>query len=126
MPGPLFTFAAFLGASINAGAGILSGGFGALVCLLAIFAPSFLLIVGVLPFWARLRRITRAQAALSGVNAAVVGLLLAALYQPIWTSAVQGLGDVVLVLVALAALTWWKRPPWQVVIASIIAGWLAG
>ena len=64
-----------------------TGWLGGLVCLLAIFAPSFLLVVGALPFWERLRRNTRTQAALLGINAAVVGLLLAALYQPVWTSA---------------------------------------
>ncbi|MCU7782000.1 chromate efflux transporter [Lelliottia amnigena] len=121
VPGPLFTFAAFLGASLNHGP---SGWFGGLVCLLAIFAPSFLLIVGALPFWEHLRRNTRVQAALLGVNAAVVGLLLAALYQPVWTSAIHTPQDFILALLALVALLFWKLPPWLVVVSSAIAGWL--
>jgi len=120
VPGPLFTFAAFLGASLNHGP---SGWLGGLVCLLAIFAPSFLLIVGALPFWEHLRRNTRAQAALLGVNAAVVGLLLAALYQPVWTSAIHAPQYFILALLALVALLFWKLPPWLVVVSSAIAGW---
>ena len=121
VPGPLFTFAAFLGASMNNAS---SGWLGGLVCLLAIFAPSFLLVVGALPFWERLRRNTRTQAALSGINAAVVGLLLAALYQPVWTSAIHAPPDFALALVALVALMFWKLPPWLVVVGSGVAGWL--
>ncbi|ASM18525.1 chromate transporter [Serratia marcescens] len=121
VPGPLFTFAAFLGASMNQAP---SGWLGGLVCLLAIFAPSFLLIVGALPFWESLRRNTRTQAALQGVNAAVVGLLLAALYQPVWTSAIHAPQDFGLALVALVALMFWKLPPWLVVVSSGAAGWL--
>ena len=121
VPGPLFTFAAFLGASMN---GAPSGWLGGAIALLAIFAPSFLLVLGVLPFWERLRRNTRTQAALLGVNAAVVGLLLAALYQPVWTSAIHAPRDFGLALVALAALVFWKLPPWLVVVGSGAAGWL--
>lgn len=121
VPGPLFTFAAFLGASMNDSP---SGWIGGLICLLAIFAPSFLLIVGVLPFWERLRRNVRTQAALSGINAAVVGLLLAALYQPVWTSAIHAPQDFGLAVVALVALMFWKLPPWLVVVGSGVAGWL--
>ncbi|MCK9506306.1 MAG: chromate transporter, partial [Porticoccaceae bacterium] len=121
VPGPLFTFAAFLGASMNQTP---SGWLGGLVCMLAIFAPSFLLVVGALPFWERLRRNTRTQAALLGINAAVVGLLLAALYQPVWTSAVHAPQDFGLALVALVSLMFWKLPPWLVVVGSGIAGWL--
>lgn len=121
VPGPLFTFAAFLGASMNDSP---SGWVGGLICLLAIFAPSFLLIVGVLPFWERLRRNVRTQAALSGINAAVVGLLLAALYQPVWTSAIHAPQDFGLAVVALVALMFWKLPPWLVVVGSGVAGWL--
>lgn len=121
VPGPLFTFAAFLGASMNQAP---SGWFGGLVCLLAIFAPSFLLVVGALPFWERLRRNSRTQAALLGINAAVVGLLLAALYQPVWTSAIHAPQDFGLALVALVALMFWKLPPWLVVVGSGVAGWL--
>ena len=121
VPGPLFTFAAFLGASMNQAP---SGWFGGLVCLLAIFAPSFLLVVGALPFWEHLRRNSRTQAALLGINAAVVGLLLAALYQPVWTSAIHAPQDFGLALVALVALMFWKLPPWLVVVGSGVAGWL--
>ncbi|MDO9596242.1 MAG: chromate efflux transporter [Azoarcus sp.] len=122
VPGPLFTFAAFLGASMNNAP---SGWLGGFICLLAIFVPSFLLIVGALPFWERLRRDTRTQAALSGINAAVVGLLLAALYQPVWTSAIHAPQDFGLALVALVALMFWKLPPWLVVVGSGVAGWLS-
>lgn len=123
VPGPLFTLAAFLGASLQGGAvyGLGWGG-SALLCLVAIFVPSFLLVLGALPFWALLRRSPQAQGALAGLNAAVVGLLLAALYQPVWVSAVQGVGDVVLVLLAWAALVVWRAPPWLVVLAGAGAG----
>ena len=121
VPGPLFTFAAFLGASMNQFPYSWLGG---LVCLLAIFAPPFLLIVGALPFWENVRSDTRMQAALMGINAAVVGLLLAALYQPVWTSAIQTPQDFGLALVALIALMFWKIPPWLIVVSSGFAGWL--
>lgn len=121
LPGPMFSFAAFLGASMNTAP---TGVIGALIALLAIFVPAFLLVVGVLPFWERLRRSDNAQAALAGINAAVVGLLLAALYHPVWTSAIQRPQDVALALLALLALMHWQRPPWQVVMGSGAAGWL--
>ncbi|UHC81415.1 chromate efflux transporter [Pseudomonas sp. NIBR-H-19] len=121
VPGPLFTFAAFLGASMSVPP---SGWAGAMICLLAIFAPAFLLVVGALPFWEHLRRSVRAQAALAGVNAAVVGLLLAALYQPVWTSAILKPQDFGLALVALMALMVWKLPAWLVVIGTGVAGWV--
>ncbi len=119
VPGPLFTFAAFLGASLPGSQG---GWLGALVCLVAIFVPSFLLVAGALPFWEPLRRHAHAQAALAGVNAAVVGLLLAALYHPVWTSAIARPSDFALALLAFAALVFWRLPPWQVVLASAAAG----
>ncbi|WP_420793338.1 chromate efflux transporter [Pseudomonas rubra] len=115
VPGPLFTFAAFLGASMSQAP---NGWVGGLICLLAIFAPSFLLVVGALPFWEHLRRNARTQAALLGINAAVVGLLLAALYQPVWTSAIHAPEDFGLALMALVALMFWKLPPWLVVLGS--------
>lgn len=121
VPGPLFTFASFLGASMSIGP---SGWIGGMISLVAIFVPSFLLIVGALPFWERLRRNVRTQAALAGVNAAVVGLLLAALYQPVWTSAIHQQQDFGLALVALVALMFWKLPPWLVVVGSGATGWL--
>src|SRR5690606_10034365 len=119
VPGPLFTFAAFLGASLQ---GAPSGWLGGMLCLAAIFAPSFLLVAGALPFWEPLRRDRRARAALAGINAAVVGLLLAALYQPVWTSAILGPADFALALLALAALTAWKLPPWLVVAGCAALG----
>lgn len=121
VPGPLFTFAAFLGASMSVPP---SDWAGAMICLLAIFAPAFLLVVGALPFWEHLRRSVRAKAALAGVNAAVVGLLLAALYQPVWTSAILKPQDFGLALVALMALMVWKLPAWLVVIGTGVAGWV--
>jgi len=121
MPGPLFTFAAFLGASMSQAP---SGWLGGLLCLLAIFAPSFLLVLGALPFWESLRRSPRTQAALAGVNAAVVGLLLAALYQPVWTSVIFSARDFGLALIGLVALMVWKLPPWLVVVGSGALGWL--
>ncbi len=121
VPGPLFTFAAFLGAS---SAGAPSGWLGGGIALVAIFVPSFLLVAGALPFWEQLRRSPRTQAALAGVNAAVVGLLLAALYNPVWTSAILAPQDFGLALIALVALIFWKLPPWLVVLASGLGGWL--
>lgn len=120
VPGPLFTFAAFLGASMTTAP---SGWIGGMACLLAIFTPSFLLVVGAMPFWETLRRNAGIQAALSGINAAVVGLLLAALYHPVWTSAILGPSDFGLALLAWVALVFWKLPPWLVVVSSGAAGW---
>jgi chromate transporter len=121
VPGPLFTFAAFLGASMQVEPTRWLGG---MICLLAIFAPSFLLVVGVLPFWERLRRNLSMQSALPGINAAVVGLLLAALYDPVWKSAIHASSDFGLAIVALVALAFWKWPPWLVVFACGLAGWV--
>ncbi|WP_411379112.1 chromate efflux transporter [Pseudomonas sp. MPB26] len=123
VPGPLFTFAAFLGASMNHAP---TGWLGGVIGLLAIFAPSFLLVMGALPFWATLRRSPRTQAALAGVNAAVVGLLLAALYQPVWTSAIFSVADFALALIALAALMSGRLPPWLVVAGCGAVGGLLG
>lgn len=115
VPGPLFTFSAYLGAAMN-------GWSGALVTLTAIFLPSFLLVAGALPFWDLLRRHGKFQSALSGINAAVVGLLLAALYHPVWTSAIHAPGDFALGLSGFALLLLWQWPPWIVVILSALAG----
>ena len=123
MPGPLFTFAAFLGAAMQIEP---SGWAGGLLCLVAIFLPGVLLVIGVLPFWESLRRSRRAQAALGGVNAGVVGLLLAALYQPVWTSAVHAPLDFGLAVVALVALVFWRLPPWLVVAVAAAVGWASG
>ncbi len=121
LPGPLSTFAAFLGASMNSPP---NGWIGASLCLVAIFLPSFLLVFGALPFWEQLRRSAHTQTALAGVNAAVVGLLLAALYHPVWTSAILKPTDFVLAMLALLALMYWKLPPWLVVLSSGAVGWL--
>jgi chromate transporter len=112
VPGPLFTFAAYLGAAMGPRP---NGWVGGLICLVAIYLPSFLLLIGILPFWDGLRRRTDVQAALRGVNAAVVGLLLAALYTPVWTSAIYAPRDFGIGLVAFLALALWKVPPWLVV-----------
>jgi len=119
VPGPLFTFAAYLGTVMQPAP---SGWLGGLICLAAIFLPSFLLVVGTLPFWHALRRRGGVQAALRGVNAAVVGLLLAALYQPVWTSAVLTKGDFGLALAAFILLVFWRVPPWLVVLIAAGGG----
>lgn len=119
VPGPLFTFAAFLGASMNQAPTGVAGG---LLCLIAIFAPSFLLVTGAMPFWEALRRNKGMQAALSGVNAAVVGLLLAAFFHPVWTSAIHAPSDLIIAAIAFVALVYGKAPPWLIVVACGIAG----
>jgi chromate transporter len=119
VPGPLFTFAAYLGAVMRPLGGGLAG---AALALIAVFTPAFLLVVGALPFWDVLRQRPGFQAALRGINAAVVGLLLAALYHPVWTSAIHAPADVALGLVDFALLTFWKWPPWLVVVFSALGG----
>jgi chromate transporter len=119
LPGPLFTFAAFLGSSLNIGPGGVVGG---VVALSAIYAPSIFLIFGVLPHWERLRRMATAQALLAGTNAAVVGLLAAALYSPIGTSALTDGRSWVVAVVAFGALMFAKLPPWLVVGLCAVAG----
>ncbi len=123
VPGPLFTFSAFLGASLRDAP---NGWLGAAIALVSIFAPSFLLVAGTAPFWERLRRSTRMQAALAGVNAAVVGLLVAALYHPVWSDTIVAPHDFAAALVAFVALVFWRVPPWAVVIASAALGWVSG
>jgi chromate transporter len=115
VPGPLFTFAAYLGA-------IMTGWVGAALCLVAIFLPGLLLVLGVLPFWASLGRGALMRACLRGVNAAVVGVLLGALYDPVWTKAIGGAADFALALVAFALLVIWKAPPWLAVLVSAAGG----
>lgn len=121
VPGPLFTFAAYLGTAMNT----LPGWLGGVIALVAIFTPSFLLVAGVLPFWEQLRRRTGVRAALAGVNAAVIGLLLAALYNPIWTGTLHAPVHFALVLLAFAALQIWKLPVWLLVLLYALGGWLA-
>ena len=119
VPGPLFTFAAYLGAVMGPEP---NGWAGAFLTLVAIFLPSFLLIAGALPFWDFLRSVPVFQSALKGVNAAVVGLLLTALYTPVWTSAVHSPADFGLGLVAFGLLMFWKCPPWLVVALTAAGG----
>ena len=119
VPGPLFTFAAYLGAVRDVPP---TGVLGAALALGAIFLPAFLLVVGALPFWDALRRRERFQSLLRGVNAAVVGLLLAALYRPVWTSAIEGAPDFALALAAFGLLVIWRTPPWLVVAFAAATG----
>ena len=119
VPGPLFTFAAYLGAVMRDAP---NGIAGAIIALLAIYVPSFLMILGVLPFWDALRRRGAVQAALRGVNAGVVGILGAALYTPVWTSAISGVADVALALAAFGLLQLWRVPPWLVVVLTAAGG----
>jgi len=119
VPGPLFTFSAYLGAVMDSEP---NGWSGAFLALVAIFFPSFLLIVGSLPFWDLLRSRSSFQSALSGINAAVVGLLLAALYNPVWTNAIHSPADFALGLIAFGLLVFWKLPPWLVVVLTALGG----
>jgi chromate transporter len=118
VPGPLFTLAAYLGAVMRPSP---TGWLGALLALVAIFLPAFLLVIGTLPFWDALRARPAFRAALRGINAAVVGLLLAALYRPVWTSAIHGPADFALALAAFGLLTLWGTAPW-IVVAFCAAG----
>ncbi len=119
VPGPLFTFAAYLGAVMGPKP---NGWAGAALCLVAVFLPSFLLLFGALPFWGELRRRPAAQAALRGVNAAVVGLLLAALYNPVWTAGILNASDFALATAAFLLLHIWRTPPWLVVLLCAAGG----
>jgi chromate transporter len=123
VPGPLFTFAAYLGAVMTAEP---HGVAGAALALAAIFLPAFLLVIGVLPFWQVVRARPAAQAALDGVNAAVVGLLLAALYNPVWRSAIAEPRDFALAVAAFVLLAAWKTPPWLAVVVCAAGGALLG
>ena len=115
VPGPLFTFAAYLGAVMN-------GWQGGLFATVAIFLPAFLLIVGALPFWDVLRNHPKIKGAVMGVNAAVIGILLSALYNPIWTSSILRAQDLALAAILFAMLAFWKLPPWIVVLTGAIGG----
>jgi chromate transporter len=115
VPGPLFTFSAYLGT-------VAHGVPGAIVAVVAIFLPSFLLVWGAMPFWNAFRQRAGLQGALRGVNAVVVGILLAALYDPIWTSAITAPKDVALALGAFGLLMFWKAPPWVIVAITVVAG----
>ena len=115
VPGPLFTFAAYLGAVMKAPP---NGLVGAMICLGALFLPGLLLLIGMLPFWDNFRRLATAQAVMRGANAAVVGLLGAALYTPLWTSTITRASDFGLALAGFVLLAVWKVPPWIIVIVS--------
>lgn len=117
VPGPLFTFAAYLGT-------VMDGWQGGLLATIAIFLPAFLLIFGSLPFWNFLRRNPKVKGALMGVNAAVVGILIAAFYQPIWTSTILKPIDFAFAAVLYSLLGFWKLPPWVIVITGAIGGTL--
>jgi chromate transporter len=118
VPGPLFTFAAYLGVVANVPPG---GVAGAALALVAIFTPGLLLLMAALVFWPDLRARADARAAMAGVNAAVVGLLASALYNPVWTSAVRGLPDFAVAAAGFVALIVWRAPPLLVVIATAAA-----
>jgi len=118
-PGPLFTFAAYLGAVLGPEP---NGILGATLALLAIFLPGFLLLIGILPFWDRFRAMAPAQSLMQGANAAVVGILGAALYSPVFTSAIGDLRDFALALACFVLLMAWKAPPWVAVIVAAIGG----
>jgi chromate transporter len=121
LPGPLFTFSAYLGAAMHPEHPWLSGFW----CLLGIFLPSWLLVGGALPFWHRLRARRWARAALAGTNAAVVGVLLAALQRPVITEGIGSERDIVVALLAFGLLQQWKAPPWLVVAGAAVVGqWL--
>jgi chromate transporter len=119
VPGPLFTFAAYLGAVVGPSP---HGVAGAALGLIGIFLPGILILLGTLPFWDTLRKRAGAQAMMRGVNAAVVGLLAAALYNPVWTSSVNAPGDFGVALVGFVLLTVWRAPPLLVVVVSALGG----
>jgi chromate transporter len=122
VPGPLFTFAAYLGAVMGPEP---NGLLGATLCLIAVFLPSYLLVIVALPFWDDFRRRRGAQAALAGINATVVGLLLAALYNPVWTAGITSAVDFALAMTAFLLLFMWRTPPWLVVLVCAAAGAVA-
>lgn len=117
VPGPLFTFAAYIGTVID-------GWQGGLFATFAIFLPAFLLILGTLPFWHQLRSNPKMNGAFMGVNAAVVGILIAAFYDPIWTSAILQPIDFAMAAILFSLLVFWKLPPWVIVLAGAIGGWV--
>ena len=119
MPGPLFTLATYLGAVTTLGPG---GAVGALLATLAVFAPGLLLLVGVLPFWAALRDRAWLRGVMRGAGAAVVGLLAAALWDPVVTTAITSTGAFCLALVCFVLLTAWRTPPWAVVLVAAAGG----
>jgi chromate transporter len=119
VPGPLFTFAAYLGAMVGLSP---HGIAGAVLGVAGIFLPGILILLGTLPFWDVFRRRFGAQAIMRGINAAVVGLLGAALYNPLWTSSVKSSGDFAVALVGFVLLTMWRAPPLLVVVIGALSG----
>ncbi|MFS0781003.1 chromate efflux transporter [Bacillus sp. 1P06AnD] len=115
VPGPLFSFSAYLGTAMY-------GWIGGLTATIAIFLPAFLLIIGTLPFWDSLRRNPQINGALLGVNAAVVGILISAFYHPIWTSAIIEPIDFAFGAVLFSMIVYWKLPPWMIVMTGAIGG----
>ena len=120
LPGPLITFAAYLGTVMQVPP---AGWAGGMICLVAIYLPSFLLVIGTLPLWERLRGHEPARRAMLGINAVVVGLLLAAFYDPVWSAGVRSGTDFALAVAALVLLVSWKVSPWLVVVLGALAGW---
>lgn len=121
IPGPLFSFSAYLGALSSFG---LHGVAGALLCVIAIFLPSYLLIIGILPFWEQLRSLSKTQSAMQGMNAVVVGLLIAAFIHPVWSTAIHQRKDFLLASLSVYFLIFWKKPSWLVVLFCAFSGWL--
>lgn len=117
VPGPLFTFAAYLGA-------VMEGWQGGLFATAAIFLPAMLLILGALPFWNALRMNRKVKGAIMGINAAVLGILISAFYTPIWTSSIIEAHDFALAAVLFSLLVYWKLPPWMIVVIGAVGGWL--
>ena len=115
----MFSFAAFLGFDLQAG---LHGLVGAMAALIALFAPGFLFIGGILPFWSDLGRLSAMRRALRGVNAAVVGILLAAFFQPVWQTAIRGGTEFSLAITAFLLLVCWRQPAWRVVLFCALVG----
>ncbi len=119
VPGPLFTFAAYLGT-------VISGWQGGLLATIAIFLPAFLLVLGTLPFWDALRKNEIIRGALMGVNAAVVGILISAFYLPIWTSSILAPIDFAFAAILFSMLVFWKLPPWIIVVTGALGGLVLG
>lgn len=119
IPGPLFAFSAYLGTVSQIPP---SGYIGALICLVAAFLPSFLLVFGTLPFWEQIRKYQGMRSAMQGINAAVVGLLLSAFYNPVWTSAILSPRDFAFAAIGFLLLVFWKMPSWAVVLLTAISG----
>lgn len=119
VPGPLFTFASYIGAAMH-------GWVGGIVATIAIFLPAFLLVFGTLPFWQLLRKNNKVKGAFIGINAAVVGILIAAFYDPIWTSTIFKPIDFAFAAILFSMLSYWKVAPWIVVATGVLGGLLLG